>query len=293
MQIALSYVWWPLLLAAAVAVNYFGMQTDMPLLWLNVSYFGLAAAIYLLERLVPHERRWLEDDGQILPDLGHTLLSKSAVQILIVAPVLTGLSGSVDTTGAFWWPTDWPLAFQVLLGLAIAEFGFYWAHRLCHEVPGMWRFHAVHHSVTRLWFVNTGRRHFVDTIVSVVFGLTVGLLVGVPEPIIIWVSAVTAYIGLLTHANIDVRCGVLNYVFNTPCLHRWHHSKILSEGNRNYGENLVMYDLLFGTYCNPDRRPPVDIGINEPMPATLMAQIAYPFRRTPELDRPSDAATSP
>ncbi|HCX67158.1 MAG TPA: sterol desaturase, partial [Rhodobiaceae bacterium] len=36
------------------------------------------------------------------------------------------------------------------------------------------------------------------------------------------VSAVTAVLGILTHCNIEMRCGPLNYVFNTPELHRWH-----------------------------------------------------------------------
>ena len=279
MQTALSYVLWPLLLAGAIAGTYAGMQTDYPLLWLNVSYFGLAGVMFALERAMPHERQWLADDGQLLPDIGHTLLSKSAVQMLIVVPALTGISGVVDTSGGAWWPGDWPLVAQVVLGLVIAEFGLYWAHRLCHEWPALWPFHAVHHSVTRLWFVNTGRRHFFDTIISVSFGLAVGVLAGVPEGIIIWVSAITAFIGLLTHANIEMRCGVLNYVFNTPCLHRWHHSMVLREGNSNYGENLVIFDQIFGTFLNPARRPPVDIGIRENMPATLSGQIMFPFRK--------------
>lgn len=279
MRTALSYVLWPLLLAGAIAGTYAGMQTDYPLLWLNVSYFGLAGVMFLLERAMPHETQWLADDGQLLPDIGHTLLSKSAVQMLIVVPALAGISGVVDTSGGAWWPADWPLAAQVVLGLIIAEFGLYWAHRLCHEWPPLWPFHAVHHSVTRLWFVNTGRRHFFDTIVSVTFGLAVGVLAGVPEGIIIWVSAITAFIGLLTHANIEMRCGVLNYVFNTPCLHRWHHSMVLREGNSNYGENLVIFDQIFGTFFNPDRRPPVAIGIREDMPPTLAGQIMFPFRK--------------
>jgi sterol desaturase/sphingolipid hydroxylase (fatty acid hydroxylase superfamily) len=268
-----------LLLTGAIACTWAGMQTDYPLLWLNVTYFGLAATMFLIERAMPHETQWLADDGQLLPDIGHTLLSKSAVQMLIVVPALAGVSGVVDTSGAAWWPSGWPLAAQVILGLVIAEFGLYWAHRFCHEWPALWPFHAVHHSVTRLWFVNTGRRHFFDTIVSVSFGLAIGVAAGVPEGIIIWVSAITAFIGLLTHANIEMRCGVLNYVFNTPCLHRWHHSMVQREGNTNYGENLVLFDQMFGTFFNPDRRPPVVIGIREPMPATLTGQIMFPFRK--------------
>lgn len=283
MKRLLSFVLWPALLASAIAVNAYGMSTDMPLLWLNVSYFGLALSLFLLERAMPHEAAWNENDGQLWPDIGHTLLSKSAVQILIIVPALTGIAPLASDSGAAWWPADWALPAQIVLGLVIAEFGFYWAHRLCHEIRPLWRFHAVHHSVTRLWFVNTGRFHFVDTLISVAFGLGIALAVGMPQHIIVWVSAITAYIGLLTHANVEMRFGPLNYFFNTPALHRWHHSRDLSEGNRNYGENLMLFDLAFGTWFNAPRRPPVDIGISEPMPATLGAQIAHPFRREEKL----------
>lgn len=279
MKRLISYVTWPALMAAAIAINAYGMSTGMPLLWLNVSYFGLAIAIFCLERIMPHEARWNESDGQFWADIGHTLLSKSAVQVLIIVPALTGIGALASDEGAAWWPRGWPVAVQIALGLFIAELGFYWAHRLCHEIRPLWRFHAVHHSVTRLWFVNTGRFHFIDTMVSVAFGLGVALAFGMPQEIIVWVSAITAFVGLLTHANAEMRTGVLDYVFNTPALHRWHHSRVPEEGNRNYGENLMIYDLAFGTHFIARRHPPVDIGINEPMPATLRAQIAHPFKR--------------
>ena len=40
-----------------------------------------------------------------------------------------------------------------------------------------------------------------------------------------WVSAITAYIGILTHCNVAMDCGLLSQVFNTPTLHRWHHAR--------------------------------------------------------------------
>src|SRR5262249_18444492 len=81
-QLGLSYLLWPGLMAAAIGTNAFGMQTAHPILWFNVSYFGLALVLFLLERVMPHERDWLANDGQMLADLGHTVLSKTAVQIL-------------------------------------------------------------------------------------------------------------------------------------------------------------------------------------------------------------------
>jgi sterol desaturase/sphingolipid hydroxylase (fatty acid hydroxylase superfamily) len=52
----------------------------------------------------------------------------------------------------------------------------------------------------------------------------------------------------------------------------------LREGNKNYGENLVLWDLMFGTYFDDTRRrPPAKIGIREAMPATLWGQLVAPF----------------
>jgi sterol desaturase/sphingolipid hydroxylase (fatty acid hydroxylase superfamily) len=280
LRAVVSHILWPLLFGGAVAAFALGTRTAHPVVAFNVSYLALALALMGLERAMPYEKRWLKRDGQLIPDLGHTLLSKTAVQILIVSLSVIGIVELAGPDGAPWWPSSWPLALQVVLGLIVAEFGFYWAHRLAHEWPLLWRFHAVHHSVTRLWVVNTGRFHFVDTIVSVTFGLSMGLICGVPEQIIVWVSAITAFVGLLTHCNVDMRFGLLNHVVNTPGLHRWHHSMVPDEGNRNYGENLMLFDQLFGTYINPDRHPPVEIGVREAMPETLAGQIAFPFRTT-------------
>jgi sterol desaturase/sphingolipid hydroxylase (fatty acid hydroxylase superfamily) len=63
--------------------------------------------------------------------------------------------------------------------------------------------------------------------------------------------------------------------------HRWHHSRTLAEANTNYGSNLIVWDLVFGTFFLPrDRQPPAAIGIgNMPeFPTRYLAQLASPFR---------------
>src|SRR5215468_4229579 len=133
MRIWISYALWPALMIAAVTGNYFAMQTAVPMLWLNVNYFSLAGLILLLERITPHERAWLADDGQLGPDIGHTLLSKASVQALVIAPAAMGAASVSDLSPATWWPAGAPLAFQILLALICAEVGFYIVHRLGHE----------------------------------------------------------------------------------------------------------------------------------------------------------------
>ncbi len=277
MKRVLSYLLWPAIFGASLACTHLGLQSGQGVLVFNCTYLALAVGLFFLERVMPHERRWLENCGQIGPDLAHTLLNKGVVQVLLVTVTVMGVVQAAAPSGGGLWPTAWPLAAQVALGLVTAEFGLYWAHRLAHEWPLLWRFHAVHHSVTRLWFFNTGRFHFVDTITSIVLSQPLLFLAGAPQEIFLWVSAITAFIGMLTHCNVEMRFGPINYIFNTPGLHRWHHSMELREGNKNYGENLMIFDLIFRSYFNENRRPPARIGIHAPMPEKFLSQLCHPF----------------
>lgn len=285
-RVAFSYLLWPLLLVTCIGLTQLGMLSGYGVLVFNLVYLSLAVTLFFLERAMPHEKSWLRNDGQVLPDLAHTLLNKGLVQILVVTATAMGAAEALAPEGGGIWPTEWPLAAQVLLGLVVAEFGLYWAHRLAHEIPFLWRFHAVHHSVTRLWFFNTGRFHFMDTALSIVLSQPLLFLAGAPKEVFIWVSGITAFIGILTHCNVEMRFGFLNYIFNTPGLHRWHHSMDLREGNKNYGENLILWDLLFGTHFNEPRRPPADIGIKDPMPASFTGQLIQPFSPRKASDGP-------
>ncbi len=274
----LPYLIWPGLLALCCLGTAFGIAVERPLLGFNLSYLFLAGTLFVLERTMPFERSWLRDDGQMWPDFLHTLISKGGVQLWVLGSTAIGFAQ--HAVPAYWWPSHWPMWSQVLLTLVIAEFGLYWAHRLSHEWPAIWRLHAVHHSVTRLWFWNTGRFHIGNALTSIAFSAPLLWLIGAPGECLTWLSAFTAFVGMLTHCNVSLRCGWLNFVFNTPELHRWHHSRVLDEGNRNYGENLVLWDQLFGTFYWPrDRRPPADIGIAEEMPQSFAGQLLFPFRR--------------
>ena len=274
-----AVVAWPGLLAGCIAATAVGFAAGWPVLAFNLTYLGLAASLLLLEWWMPHEPEWRPHDGQLVIDLGHTLVSNGTVQALVVVSGIIGLSALLAGGGFGWWPHTWPLAAQVALGLAVSEFAAYWAHRIAHEWRPLWHFHAIHHSVEKLWCVNSGRFHFVDALKSVVPGVAILALAGAPGEVMAWLSALTGYIGILTHCNVAMRFGPLSYLFNTPELHRWHHSMDLREGNRNYGENLAIWDLAFGTYFNEARRPPAVIGIREAMPPRLSDQLVWPFRQ--------------
>lgn len=292
----LSYLWWPLLLAACVGATVFGFESTHPILAFNLIYLSLIVSLFLLERFFPHELKWRESDGQLFPDLAHTLLSKGVVQALVAFAGVFGLTRLITPLtdeGYGIWPREWWLPAQVGLGMLAAEFGLYWAHRIAHEFHPLWRFHAVHHSVTKLWIVNTGRFHFIDSLKSILLGTGMLISLGAPLEVVLWLSAVTAYIGVLTHCNVHMNfVWPLSHIFNTPELHRWHHSKVLREGNKNYGENLMVWDLVFRThFIDSKRRPPVKIGITQQMPPTFREQLVWPFKDLSLRFKPYDKET--
>ncbi|PJB69023.1 MAG: sterol desaturase [Alphaproteobacteria bacterium CG_4_9_14_3_um_filter_47_13] len=281
-KFTLSRATWPGLMVICLLITGYGFVKEQPVLFFNLAYLFLALSLLALERFIPHEPQWNKGDGQTFANIAHTLLSKGTVQTLVIFSTVIGLAALVTPAaeqGHGIWPREWPLWIQVIMGVTAAEFGLYWAHRIAHEWLPLWRFHAIHHSVTRLWIINTGRFHFIDSLASILFGMSILLLLGAPMEVLIWLSAITAFIGMLTHCNVEMRFGFLSWIFNTPGLHRWHHSRLLSEGNKNYGENLMIWDHIFGTYFNPKRRPPVNIGINEYMPPGFLQQLAHPFRQ--------------
>jgi len=279
-----SYCSWPLVFFGGLTGAYFAFSGAHPLVAFSGVYAVAVAVLFLLERYIPYEGSWLESDGEMANDIAHTLLTKGLLEVAaLLAAIFPMLAASVLQPLAAMqfslWPSELPMLIQAALGVTIAEFGLYWAHRIAHEKLFFWRFHALHHSVTRLWVINTGRFHVMDSLFKVTLSQIPLYLLGAPLEVFWWLGAVTAFIGILTHCNVDMKTGLFDYVFSTPRLHRWHHSKEIREGNTNYGENIVVYDLLFGTYFNPDRPSSTDIGIKGQIAQGFLPQLTQPFTK--------------
>ncbi len=176
-----------------------------------------------------------------------------------------------------------PFWARLLATLVVGEFGFYWGHRWSHEIPLLWRFHAIHHSPEQIdWLVNT-RLHPVDMIFTrlcgfvplYVLGLTPASLTrGGALPLLLVLF--TTVWGFFIHANIGWRFGWLEKLIATPAFHRWHHT---NDANRdhNYASTLPLFDLLFSTFHLPRQGSPPCYGIDAPMPAGLAGQLLNPF----------------
>jgi sterol desaturase/sphingolipid hydroxylase (fatty acid hydroxylase superfamily) len=247
---------------------------------------GLLAYLLVIagERLYPHVADWSRSHGDVGTDAAWaaSVIATGQLMAPVSAFVAIALGGWLSARlGAPLWPGHWPLAAQLALALVVVEFFQYWVHRLQHETDLLWRFHATHHSAPRLYWLNAARFHVVDIGLNNL-GLIVPLLaLGADGRVIaLWILASSVH-GICQHANMKIRCGPLNWIFSMAELHRWHHSRLVRESNTNYGQTLILWDILFGTRFLPaDREPPADIGIAglDAFPMTWWAQMLSPFR---------------
>ena len=130
----------------------------------------------------------------------------------------------------------------------------------------------MHHSSERLYAINNFRFHPLNYVINFLAGAVPAVALGVSPEAMLGYLAITQPILMLQHANIDLKSGWLNYLVSTNELHRWHHSSDSAEANSNYGNAIVLWDQLFGTFRYvKSGNTPDQIGLFD-------ASAAYPSR---------------
>ncbi len=254
--------------------------------------------VALAERLLPFRQDWLQGQKDVGVDILHNIMNsfgfREVCKIGLLAALVPVVGWLSETLGSSLWPQSWPLPVQVFAALAIAELGLYAVHRLCHEHATFWRFHMVHHSPKRLYWLNAGRDHPLGVLLFVLAGSTPLILLGTSPEVMTYFFIIEAIHGLFQHANIQLRFGVLNYIFSTAALHRWHHSASTVEANHNYGQTLIIWDLLFGTYYRPAEPAPDQVGLEAMprFPQNFGQQMLAPFRPYSAFEVASDQSTA-
>ncbi|MGI9621371.1 MAG: sterol desaturase family protein [Acidimicrobiales bacterium] len=160
------------------------------------------------------------------------------------------------------------------------DFVGYWTHRWAHEVPFMWRFHAVHHSPEHMDWVSGFRIHpFDGVVIAPAFFFLIGA--GFAAELAGVFAIFQIILGLFFHANVRVRWRFLDRVVANPEFHHWHHSSEDDAVGHNYSAVLPWWDQIFGTFFMPRHttgRRPYRYGVSEPIPHDLIGQLTYPCR---------------
>ena len=181
--------------------------------------------------------------------------------------------------------TPLPVFLQFLIIFVILDFIGYWMHRTQHQLQGygawFWRIHEVHHTTEDLNWLSGSRNHFLDLILPRVIGGGIMVLLGASDQAVEIFSVVGSLHGIFFHSNIRMKFGSLNYIINTPEMHRIHHLSDMRCQHSNFGDRLAIWDWIFGTAYLPDEEEIKDIpfGIGYYYPRHLPGHLLYMFRR--------------
>jgi len=188
--------------------------------------------------------------------------------------------------------TSQPYWIQIVEVVVIADIGVYFAHRMCHTVPWLWRFHAIHHSTEELDWLSTARVHPLDQFVTRGCALLPVLALGFSEIAIGAYGLLYTWQAFFIHSNVRVNFGPLRWLVVSPEFHHWHHSSDREARDRNFAAQLPLLDFLFGTLYMPrGDRAPSAFGLDQPIPSSYPAQLLYPFQSAPE-ERPLNTELS-
>ncbi len=286
LRTVLQHTIFPVTIVGTLIIGFEVIDKDASLE--NLAFLAALPLVYglifgPLERLMPFSRKWLEDENGPSVDImmyvsgaAWNTLSK----FLVTALSITALVSVLEPYGHAMWPSELPGWVQVMLFLLAKDFFRYWYHRWMHEVPFLWRWHAVHHSVERLYWLNGIRSHPVEILGQAVF-YAVPYALFQPEQHIVFISVLMALsIGIFQHANLDLKLRFWEYIFSIGDNHRYHHYPEKGIGDSNYGGEFIVWDILFGTFHNPKNERPSDnigIGTAPNYPLTWAGLMIAPF----------------
>jgi sterol desaturase/sphingolipid hydroxylase (fatty acid hydroxylase superfamily) len=232
--------------------------------------------------------------SSVLGDLGFYFISGFVPHWLLIIPLSLAASLAYQFVPWRWHAAvaALPVWLSGLAAFVVADFGFYWGHRLVHHIPFLWNFHAVHHDPEDVYFLISARAHPVDNAVIRLCGLVPIYILGLGAPDSVKGTLVATLImlamtvwGFFIHANLRWRFGALEWLLATPAFHHWHHTR--SEfRDRNFASMLPVWDRIFGTYHLPAHFPSA-YGIEEKLPPSIIGQLLHPLR---EPERPGGTA---
>jgi sterol desaturase/sphingolipid hydroxylase (fatty acid hydroxylase superfamily) len=173
---------------------------------------------------------------------------------------------------------DLPFVVELFAIILVADLVQYWTHRAYHEVPFLWRFHAVHHSTKVLDWMAGSRLHLFEVISTRVAVLGMLYVLGFSKQVMDIYIIIVGFQAVLNHSNVKLPWGFLKYIIVTPDFHHWHHSSDQAALDRNYAAHFAFIDYLFGTAVKSDRRFPEKYGVlGDYMPQGFVKQQMFPF----------------
>lgn len=143
-----------------------------------------------------------------------------------------------------------------VIGFLAYTFYDFFSHYIYHKVRLFWCFHSVHHTIQHM-NSSAGLRASVLDIFSLNIMLLLLPLCGIHPLVYFIIYTAHKFWGMFIHVNERFvnKIGFLEYLLVSPSNHHLHHASNKPYIDKNYGELVPWYDMLFGTYVQEKEKP--------------------------------------
>lgn len=213
------------------------------------TYIAMLAAERIIYLLVDRDA-WNEREAWANV---RSALFNTGVQIFLTGAIFIGIyifiyqNFRLFDVPFVWW--GWIFAFL------LNDLAYYTDHRIAHRVGFLWAIHTTHHSSREMNLLVSNRGTVLDlggTMSPCYFVLA---FAGVPPEMLLAVRFFGNLWGIFNHTRLVKRMGMLEGVLATPANHRVHHGTEPKYLDRNYGQTLIIWDRLFGSFQREEETP--------------------------------------
>ena len=141
-----------------------------------------------------------------------------------------------------------PIWLAIIIAFIVQDFSGYWLHRMNHRVNILWNRHIIHHS-SEEFNLSCALRQEISAIVKfgAIFMIPAALL-GISPAIFAVLGPIHLFMQFWYHTRLINKMGWLEKFLVTPSHHRVHHAINAKYMDKNYGQILIVWDKLFGTF---------------------------------------------
>jgi sterol desaturase/sphingolipid hydroxylase (fatty acid hydroxylase superfamily) len=248
--------------------------------WFILDLLGSSLIFIFIEKLFALRKNQPVFRPEWQTDFHHFIVNHMVVGFVLLATNLLvhRLFGWAANDGVRGWVQGLNFWVALFLIILVADLVQYWTHRAYHEVPLLWRLHAVHHSVKSMDWMAGSRQHILELLITRTLVLAPIYVLGFSKEVIDAYIVVVGFQAVFNHANVSVRLGPLRYLIVTPNFHHWHHSQDDEAIDRNYAAHFAFLDHLFGTAVQSERQWPTQYGVvGDYVPNGFWKQLKFPF----------------
>ena len=141
-----------------------------------------------------------------------------------------------------------PIWLAIIIAFIVQDFSGYWLHRMNHRINILWNRHIIHHS-SEEFNLSCALRQEISAIVrfGAIFMIPAALL-GISPTIFAVLGPIHLFMQFWYHTRLINKMGWLEKFLVTPSHHRVHHAINAKYMDKNYGQILIVWDKLFGTF---------------------------------------------